>query len=206
MSAQLADSDHYPAPAGRAEAELTIQRSRFLAIVCPVTDRESAQAELLALRTLHHRATHHCSAARLGHPLEAETWSSDDGEPSGSAGVPMLKEIQGSGLGDVLVVCVRWFGGVKLGTGGLVRAYGECTRAALQGLPRTTRVLRVPLTVRLPWAALTRVKRLLAELQVQEVGRRSAAEVELDLAVPRSLYTTCREGLLEILQGGGEVR
>ena len=206
MSAMLADSDHYPVPAGRAEAELTVQRSRFLAIACPVTNRELAHAELLTLRTLHHRATHHCSAVRIGHPLEAECWSSDDGEPSGSAGAPMLKEILGSGLGDVSVVCVRWFGGVKLGTGGLVRAYGECTRLALEGLPRSARVLRLPLTVRLPWAALTRVKRLLAELQVEEIARRSAADLELDLAVPRSLHAPCREGLLEILQGGGEVR
>lgn len=206
MSVPLPPSDCYPVPAGEASAEQTVQRSRFLALAFPVTDRDQANSALGRIRTLHHKATHHCSALLLGHPLHGEGWSSDDGEPSGSAGAPMLKEIRGAGLGDVMVVCVRWFGGVKLGTGGLVRAYGETTRLALGDLPRGQRVLTATVGVRLPWSAMTRAKRLLVEYHAVETAAHPGADADLELAVPRSLAEPFRAALRELLQGAGEVR
>ena len=205
MSTALHELDHYCVPTSVAEAELVVQRSRFLAIASPIQSRDQAHEFLQAQRALHHKATHHCSAARLGHPEEAEAWSSDDGEPSGSAGMPMLREIQGSGLSDLQVICVRWFGGIKLGTGGLARAYADTARLALQSLTRDTRVVRLPLRVRMPWSALTRVKRLMSELHALELSTQAAEDLVLELAVPRSLVTRCREDLELILQGKGEI-
>lgn len=122
-----------------------IKGSRFIATVTPVTDEATAQAALADIRAEFSDARHHCwaydiDAGRLQR-------SSDDGEPGGSAGRPILAQIQGHGLTDVLVVVVRYFGGVKLGVGGLIRAYGGTAgkaldRAELRVVPVTT-VLRV---------------------------------------------------------------
>jgi putative IMPACT (imprinted ancient) family translation regulator len=104
--------DQYEVPLEAVEFEERIQRSRFLAQLFPVSSREEALAKLEELKALSHKANHHCPALKLGHPLDGpETWSSDDGEPSGSAGLPILRAIDGSGLSDLLVVVTRagWF-------------------------------------------------------------------------------------------------
>ncbi|WP_291475098.1 YigZ family protein [Corynebacterium sp.] len=117
------------------DATLEIRRSRFLALAARVTTEEDARAFIATARSDHPDARHHCSAFILhvdgANPVER---SSDDGEPSGTAGQPMLEVLRGSDLQDVAVVVVRWFGGVKLGTGGLVRAYGDATREVLDGI------------------------------------------------------------------------
>ncbi|HNX93646.1 MAG TPA: YigZ family protein [Holophaga sp.] len=105
--------------------------SIFLTELHPAQDGE-ARAEILArIRKRDHDATHHCSAWRQGAPILAQG-QDDDGEPSGTAGAPMLKVLEGEGLTDVLAVCIRWFGGTKLGSGGLVRAYTEGVQGAIQ--------------------------------------------------------------------------
>lgn len=112
------------------EAELEVKRSRFLCRLVPVADEAQARAEVDAVRRQHWDARHHCSAFVLG-PAGAIERSSDDGEPSGTAGAPMLEVLRGSGLTEVVAVVTRWFGGTLLGTGGLVRAYGDAVRAAV---------------------------------------------------------------------------
>lgn len=120
--------------------------SVFLAELHPASGAPERQAILQRLRKRDHDATHHCSAWRQGTP--PESWGSDDdGEPSGTAGRPMLLVLEGHDLTDVLAVVVRWFGGTKLGTGGLVRAYTEAVQGALAeaealGLLETVRILR----------------------------------------------------------------
>lgn len=119
--------------------------SVFLAELHPAPDAEQRTAILGRLRKRDHDATHHCSAWREGAPVLA--WGADDdGEPSGTAGPPMLKVLTGEGLTDCLVVCLRWYGGTKLGTGGLVRAYtgslqGAIAEARAQGLLEEIRIL-----------------------------------------------------------------
>lgn len=107
-----------------------IKRSRFIADVAPVGDVDGARAHVEAIRKRHHAARHVCWAWRLG-PDGSTSRSSDDGEPSGSAGRPILQAIEGADLTDVVVAVTRYYGGVKLGVGGLVRAYGD---AAAEGL------------------------------------------------------------------------
>lgn len=135
---------------GRWDATVEIKRSRFLALVGRAGDEEAARAFIAQARADHPDARHHCSAYVLhvagANPVER---SSDDGEPSGTAGQPMLEVLRGSGLEDVVVVVVRWFGGIKLGTGGLVRAYQDATHAVLEEVPvvRRTRTVLWELTV-----------------------------------------------------------
>jgi len=108
-----------------------ISGSRFIADASPAKSEEEAFAFLEEIRAKFHNARHHCWAYRVG--PEGETWrSSDDGEPSGSAGVPILKQLEGGEVTDLIVVVTRYFGGTKLGVGGLVRAYGAAAKEALK--------------------------------------------------------------------------
>lgn len=111
-------------------AEIEVKRSRFLCTLARVDTEDAARRVVDQLRRAHHDARHHCSAFVLG-PGAALERSSDDGEPAGTAGAPMLEVLRGQGLTDVVAVVTRWFGGTLLGAGGLVRAYGDAVRAAV---------------------------------------------------------------------------
>lgn len=128
-------STGYPVPAGRGEAEIEKKKSRFIARAANVASREEAMAFLADARRDHPDARHHCWAYLLGDPATATSAAmNDDGEPSGTAGKPILNVIQHKAIGDVMVVVIRYFGGVKLGAGGLVRAYAGATEAVLSAL------------------------------------------------------------------------
>ena len=118
-----------PVPAEPAHAQFTVKGSRFIAAIFPVSDEEEAKTLLAAIRKKYYDATHNCYAWRIHPSLEK---SSDDGEPSGSAGKPILQVLKGSGLTNAMAVVTRYFGGTKLGVGGLVRAYSEAASMALK--------------------------------------------------------------------------
>jgi uncharacterized YigZ family protein len=113
-----------------ARAEVEAKRSRFIAVLRRVDDEPGARDLLAEQRKAHHSARHHCSAFAIG-PSPAHERSSDDGEPAGTAGVPMLEVLRGQGLSDVAAVVTRYFGGTLLGAGGLVRAYSDAVSEAL---------------------------------------------------------------------------
>ncbi|MQW75847.1 YigZ family protein [Nocardioides sp. dk4132] len=147
-----------------AEAEIEVKRSRFLCTLERVEDEAAARAVVERLRRAHWDARHHCSAFVLGPPPVPVERSSDDGEPAGTAGAPMLEVLrgwEGSGVSDVVAVVTRWFGGTLLGAGGLVRAYGDAVRAGL--------------------AASGTVRRLLVRELLVEVGHADAGRVETEL-------------------------
>lgn len=126
----------YAVPAAILERELEVKKSRFIARAARVENREQAMAFLAALKRDYPDARHHCWAYLVGNPLSASTAaSSDDGEPSGTAGKPILNVIQHKGIGDVMVGIARYFGGIKLGAGGLTRAYSGACEAVLSELP-----------------------------------------------------------------------
>ncbi|CAM3480864.1 YigZ family protein [Parendozoicomonas haliclonae] len=132
----------YPVPAAPVIFEEIIKKSRFITYLARTTGREEAQAFIQSLKEEHPDARHHCWAFIAGAPNDAQQWGfSDDGEPSGTAGKPILARLEGSGCGEVCAVVVRYYGGIKLGTGGLVRAYGGGAGAAVQQL---TTELKVP--------------------------------------------------------------
>lgn len=116
--------------AAPVEHELVIRKSRFLTVVAPVASPEDADAVIAAAKKRHWDARHNCSAQVTG-LLGDRARSSDDGEPSGTAGVPMLEVLRRRELTDVVAVVTRWFGGIKLGAGGLVRAYSSAVSEAL---------------------------------------------------------------------------
>lgn len=137
-----------PAREGRGECE--DRGSRFVAWVFRAPEETDALARLAALREEFPKARHHCWAWRSG----ARYRFSDDGEPGGTAGRPMLMALEGAGLDEAGVVCVRWFGGVKLGTGGLVRAYSAAAARAAAAAGRVPIVARVRRALFLPFARL----------------------------------------------------
>jgi uncharacterized YigZ family protein len=114
-----------------AEAEVEVKRSRFRCTLARVEDEDAARGVIDGLRSRYWDARHHCSAFVLGPPPGRVERSSDDGEPAGTAGAPMLQALRGREVSDVVAVVSRWFGGTLLGAGGLVRAYGDAVRAGL---------------------------------------------------------------------------
>jgi len=133
----------YPVPAGPVDRELLINKSRFITWLRPVASREQAMAVIEEARACYPDATHHCYAYLLGNPASAQAAMNDDGEPSGTAGKPIFNVIQHKGMSDVLVVVIRYFGGVKLGAGGLVRAYAAAAEAVLAEVERVESVPQV---------------------------------------------------------------
>ncbi|MFQ5748645.1 MAG: IMPACT family protein [Planctomycetota bacterium] len=146
MSSPLPEHARF-VPARKGEGFHEDRGSRFLAFAFEVEDEGSFQKELAALRALHPKARHHCWAWRLG---EAHRFQ-DDGEPGGTAGRPIFQAIQASGLDRIGIVVVRYFGGVKLGTGGLARAYGTAATRALEAAGRRIEEERLGVWLALPY-------------------------------------------------------
>ena len=125
----------YQKPLGSNQAEIVIKRSRFLANAYPVETRTEAMAIVQQIRARYPEANHHCWAYILGDPAgTCSAASDDDGEPGGTAGKPILNVLQHKKVGDVLLIVTRFFGGVKLGAGGLVRAYSAAAEATMKTL------------------------------------------------------------------------
>jgi uncharacterized YigZ family protein len=171
----------YPIPAGEARVELQVKNSRFIgrAAYTPTVDSAKAFIEQVKVEEAHH--SHAVYAFAVGHGASVVHGMSDAGEPSGTAGRPALAVVKGSGLGDVTVVIVRYFGGTKLGTGGLVKAYTETTQLALAELPITEKVERQTVQVTLPYSFYEQGKRLIEAHQGQIEAEIFAEAVTLHL-------------------------
>ena len=183
----------YRAPTAEARAELKEKGSRFVAVVRPAEDESVATAILDELRGTHRDATHLCWAWRLGAPPR-ERWA-DAGEPHGTAGLPMLQVLRGAGLSDVVAVVARWFGGVKLGKGGLARAYSGAVQAALAELPSQLRRPTVRLAVEAPFDRLGALRRLVRPPAVTIESESYGETARLALRVERRHEAALREEL-----------
>jgi uncharacterized YigZ family protein len=192
----------YAAPGDPSRAEIREKGSRFLAVIGPAVDEAAARSALAALEREHPDATHHCWAWRLGSPPRER--SSDAGEPAGTAGVPMLQVLRGAGLSDVVAVVVRWFGGTKLGKGGLARAYAAAVREALETLPVVAREPTARLAFEVAYEKVGAVKRLLRppEVELESEDYSSTAgtgtAARLVLAVHESRLKTLEEALADL--------
>jgi len=194
--AGAAEAAGYPAPAREARAELRERGSRFLAVLAPAASEEAARQALAALAAEHPDASHHCWAFRVGWPpLER---SSDAGEPAGTAGVPILQVLRGAGLSDAVAVVARWFGGTKLGKGGLARAYAGAVREALAELPVVRRVPAVELEVELPYERLGAVKRLVRPPAVEIREAAYGEVVRLTLSVHEAARSALEAALADL--------
>jgi uncharacterized YigZ family protein len=172
----------YLAPAGSARFEQEIKRSRFLGVAVPARSDEDVARSLDEIRREFPDATHHCWASILGDPdKSARMRMDDDGEPSGTAGRPILSVLQHKRVGDVLLVVVRYFGGRKLGAGGLVRAYSSTASGVLDRLPTAESRHMALATVRLDYHDEEPARRLLGAEGVEILGVRFESEVLLDV-------------------------
>ena len=174
-------TDGYTTLAGPHEVEIDkVKRSRFIGLAAPCGSAEEAQTFIDAVRSRFHDARHHAFAWRMGEASRA----SDDGEPHHSAGPPILRAIEGCDLREVVVVVVRYYGGVKLGTGGLVRAYGGAAAAVLEAAPATRVDVRTPVVVSFDYAAASGIQRTLHSLNLEPVTSDYGASVVLTLHLP----------------------
>jgi uncharacterized YigZ family protein len=172
----------YTTIAAGATAELEVKRSRFLAILEPVADEEQARAVIARVRAEHPRARHHCTAFVLGARQDVQR-TNDDGEPSGTAGAPMLEALLAAGLSDVVAVVVRYFGGVLLGAAGLTRAYRAAVAEAVAVAQPRVRELRVRFRVVTGYAEVALIEAEAHRRQWTFSGD-YAGEVSTELAVP----------------------
>ena len=146
-------SAEYPIPAGFLERETEVKKSRFIARIAPVSSRDEVKDWLAQAYQDHPDARHICWAYQIGQPgAAAEAAMNDDGEPSGTAGKPILGVIQHKDMGDVLVMVIRYFGGVKLGAGGLVRAYAGAAESVLSEVERVVHKARTRVLVTMDFA------------------------------------------------------
>ncbi|WP_026918598.1 IMPACT family protein [Gordonia shandongensis] len=160
---------------------LEVKRSRFLAVVRSADSEDAARDTVAELRRAHRDARHHCSAFVIGPHAEIAR-TNDDGEPSGTAGAPMLDVLRGADLSDVVAVVVRWFGGTLLGAGGLARAYGDAVSLALADAPVVRREPLDLVRLALPHADAGRVEADLRGRGVHVLDTEYAAEATLLLA------------------------
>ena len=186
-----------------AEAEIEVKRSRFLCTLERVEDEAAARAVVDRLRRRHWDARHHCSAFRIHPGVER---SSDDGEPAGTAGAPMLEVLRGAGVSDVVAVVTRWFGGTLLGAGGLVRAYGDAVRAALEPAGTLRRSLVREHLLDLGHADAGRVESELRTRGIAVLDSAYADRVTLRLGVPPDQEERLAALVAELTAGAAETR
>jgi len=198
--------ERYPVPAEKSRSDETIDRSRFIATVGRAGTVENARAFIAAVRDEFPDATHNCWAYVVGPPGDTrQIGMSDAGEPSGTAGRPMLDVLLGSGVGDVAAVVTRYYGGVKLGRGGLVRAYGGSVRLALDGLRLTERVERTELLVEIGYPAVSPLKNALGRFEAVAVEGAYGSRVNLRIRLPREHVDAFRETVAALTDGKGRV-
>jgi uncharacterized YigZ family protein len=184
--------------AAPAEARFREKASTFLAYAAPASSEDEARAVLAERERLHWDATHNCSAWVVRGGVRR---ANDAGEPSGSAGAPILAAIEGAGLTDCIVVVTRWYGGTKLGVGGLVRAYGDAAAQALAAAPRRIGTEAVRLRVRYPYAHTAAVMRALERAGAQQVEHGYADSGDAGI-VSASIPDTAAQAFADELREG----
>ena len=191
----------YRVPKERTRVEIKVSNSRFIATVAPAGSVQEARVFIRSIREEMPDATHHVYAFRIGHGASVSEGLSDDGEPAGTAGPPAMAVLRGSDVGDVVLVITRYFGGTKLGTGGLVAAYAEAARVAFAALETEEKVVRVTCALQVPYAAVDAVRRTLARCRCVIESEDFAGDVTLRVLVPVEEIDGVRAALRE-LSGG----
>ena len=195
----------YPVPQSSVRTEDVIKKSRFICDICRVQNRNEAKAFISTIKNEFPDARHHCSAFIAGHPQTGDMGMSDDGEPQGTAGKPMLQVLQGSGIGDIAVVVTRYFGGILLGTGGLVRAYSG---AVQQGLEALTVVMKVPMrvvTVEIGYGQEGMLRRMLDDFKANIEEQTFGADITFSLIMPSDQVEAFTKLVIEETSGTAKI-
>ena len=187
-----------------AEAELVEKKSRFIATVRPVASEEEAAAFIEEMKKKYYDARHNCSAFVIGSRAQV-TRSSDDGEPGGTAGRPMLEVLLGSGIRDVAAVVTRYFGGTLLGTGGLVRAYSGALKEALAKCVTARQQFGVRLKIRTDYNNIGKIQYILASKNIDMKDSIYAADVEMTVIAPIGEYDRLCKEIVESTSARAEI-
>ena len=191
----------YPVPTQEIRRELTISNSRFISTLAPVFSVDEAKAFIARIKAEFPDASHNVPLYIIGNGDSEIAHCSDAGEPSGTAGRPALAVLRGSGLGDVAVVVTRYFGGTKLGTGGLVRAYSEAVRLVVEAVPRAEKVLTHTIMLAFPYTYLERVRMLVASQSGTVLNEDFAADVTLTARLKVEKLPAFQASLSDLTKG-----
>lgn len=200
MISELGEAAPYRTIAAPVETELEIRRSRFLCFLVPADSEDAARALIARTRSEHPKARHHCSAFVIGERGQLQR-TNDDGEPSGTAGAPMLDALLGAELSDVAAVVVRYFGGVLLGAGGLTRAYRAAVAEAVEAARIVVRERRLTVVVDADYAAAALIEAEAHRRGWVILGAEYGAEVALQISIPPAEYEACATRIAELTAG-----
>ena len=194
--------DDYLVPKGLFRLEEKIRKSRFIASVGRANDLEGAKAFIREIQQSFPDATHNCWAFALDAPGQtARVGASDDGEPHGTAGRPILNALLHSNVGEAVVVVTRYFGGIKLGTGGLVRAYGQTAAAALAGAPLVEKTHPLILSVICGYPHVDALKRLVADLDGSIENQDFSADVSFVIHLSKRNFEQFKQMARDLTDG-----
>lgn len=191
----------YPVPRETARIEYHMSNSRFISTIGRAETVETARAFIQSVRDEMPDATHHVYAFRVGYGSSVTEGMSDDGEPSGTSGPPALAVLRGSGIGDVVLVITRYFGGTKLGTGGLVYAYTNAAKEAVTALPIEEKVVRKLVGVTMPYTLYQRFKRLLEVYDGMLDGEEFVGDVTVYAYLPQENIPPFTDEIRELSAG-----
>ncbi|MDX5629673.1 MULTISPECIES: IMPACT family protein [unclassified Brenneria] len=192
----------YPVPAAPVSVSEEIKKSRFITLLAPTNGIDAAKDFVQQTREQHPTARHHCWAYVAGAPDDSQQLGfSDDGEPSGTAGKPMLAQLMGSGIGEITAVVVRYYGGIQLGTGGLVKAYGGGVQQALKAVSLQEKVLQKEYGLRCDYSLLPQVESLIYHLGGRILHSDFGAEVTLSVSIPLGRVDEAAMRLRDISRG-----
>jgi len=198
-------SDTYRTITGRPVAETKVDGSRFLAEARAVESRDEAEGFFEEVRTRERTATHHCTAFRVGRSGGTFHYN-DDGEPSGTAGPPILRQIEGQDLTNTAVVVTRYYGGTKLGMGGLARAYGDAARRVLDEALVVENVVRVPIRLRFAYNDTSPARRILDRFDSTILDRDFTSVTELIVGIRESEVDAFTQAFTDAFGGRGNFR
>ncbi|MDH5432695.1 MAG: YigZ family protein [Gammaproteobacteria bacterium] len=192
----------YQVPSKQVEFSEKIKNSQFVTRIANVDSVEAARRFLKLLNNQFPDATHHCWAYIVGNP-ESTTLvgCSDDGEPSGTAGKPMLNVLQHSGLGDIMAVCTRYYGGTKLGTGGLSRAYGGGVKQALELVKIKSKIDYIHVQFTVDYENIKSCENLLSNFECKDIVVDYEEQVTFKLAVDETSSSQLKSQLYDLLKG-----
>ncbi|MGI2327470.1 YigZ family protein [Planococcus sp. YIM B11945] len=197
--------ENYKTVGELAEAEIVIQKSRFIGHAARAETEEEAIRFIDSIKTLHRSATHNCSAYLIGE-YDSIQKANDDGEPSGTAGFPMLEVLKKQGLKDVVVVVTRYYGGIKLGGGGLIRAYGKATTEALASSGIVERRLHHLMKITIDYTWLGKVENEIRQSEYPLSDIQYTDGVELFVHVPAEKEPDFIAWVNELTNGQADIR
>jgi len=195
-------SKDYSIAVNKVEHETVVNRSRFICYLSPCISIEEAKAQVKFLQLEHPQASHHCYAFLTKAASDSLGYGySDDGEPSGTAGKPMLAVLQGGGTGELCAVVVRYFGGTKLGTGGLQRAYADSVRQALIFLQAKTKIAMAAKTLACQYSQVDDVLHIISQAEGQVVEQEYLQQVLFSLLIPEAKLALVAQKLQTLSAG-----